>query len=203
VSPLVEVVAGIAVVGYVIGKQLRGEPLRQKRVVLLPVVLTVVGALQLGGGAHPVGPLDLALLVPGAVAAIGIGLGQGWMMQLEPRNGTLWGRMPVRSLWLWLALISSRLLLTGLAVALGASAAAATTTILLMLGLNRLGQAAVIVLRAQAAGIPFTPEEPSREGYAGIVDARGSLDRAEAPDHHRKQPTGDPFRADRRRAVPR
>jgi hypothetical protein len=40
VSEVIRVLAVIAVIGYVIGRQLMGEPLRGKRVVLLPVVLT-------------------------------------------------------------------------------------------------------------------------------------------------------------------
>jgi hypothetical protein len=39
VSEVIRVLAVIAVIGYVIGRQLMGEPLRGKRVVLLPVIL--------------------------------------------------------------------------------------------------------------------------------------------------------------------
>jgi hypothetical protein len=43
VSEVIRVLAVIAVIGYVIGRQLMGEPLRGKRVVLLPVILAVAG----------------------------------------------------------------------------------------------------------------------------------------------------------------
>lgn len=46
-----------------------------------------------------------------------------------------------------------------LAARTGAHVAASTTLLLFTLGLNRLGQAAVIVLRAIRAGIPFAPEK--------------------------------------------
>jgi hypothetical protein len=39
VSEVIRVFAVIAIIGYVIGRQLMGEPLRGKRVVLLPVIL--------------------------------------------------------------------------------------------------------------------------------------------------------------------
>jgi hypothetical protein len=46
-----------------------------------------------------------------------------------------------------------------LAARTGAHVAASTTPLLFTLSLNRLGQAAVIVLRATRAGIPFAPEK--------------------------------------------
>lgn len=46
-----------------------------------------------------------------------------------------------------------------LAARTGAHVAASTTPLLFTLGLNRLGQAAVIVLRAIRAGVPFAPEK--------------------------------------------
>jgi hypothetical protein len=158
VSSAVQVVIVIAVIAYVIGRQLRGEPLRGKRVVLLPVILTGIGLADLGG-AHPARAVDVVLLVLGGLIAAGIGLGQGVLMHLEARDGGLWGRMPLVSLWLWLGLIVSRLLLTGLAHGLHARVAAGGATILLMLGINRLAQAGVIVLRSMATGIPFSPEQ--------------------------------------------
>jgi hypothetical protein len=59
VSEVIRVLAVIAIIGYVIGRQLMGEPLRGKRVALLG------------------------------------------------RNGTLWGQMPMRALWLWALLVGS------------------------------------------------------------------------------------------------
>jgi hypothetical protein len=44
----------------------------------------------------------------------------------------------------------------------GAHLVASTTPLLFTLGLNRLGQAAVIVPRAMLAGIPFAPEKDGR-----------------------------------------
>jgi hypothetical protein len=63
VSEVIRVLAVIAVIGYVIGRQLMGEPLRGKRVVLLPVVLTVAGAADLGTHGRHVKPADVVFLV--------------------------------------------------------------------------------------------------------------------------------------------
>ena len=50
---MLEVLAVIAIVAYVIGRQLLGEALRGKRVIALPAVLAVIGLTRLGGGGHP------------------------------------------------------------------------------------------------------------------------------------------------------
>lgn len=153
------VLATIAIVVYVIGRQLLGEPQRGKRLILLPLVLTIVGAVDLGrGGRHPQ-TVDIVLIVLSAAVAAGIGFRQGAMMRLEHRGGGLWGQMPVKSLWLWGALVASRVIISVVASASGAHVAASTAPILLVLGVNRLAQAASIAPRAIKAGIPFAPEK--------------------------------------------
>jgi hypothetical protein len=169
---VLEVLAVIAIVVYVIGRQLLGESLRGKRVLLLPAILVVVGLTRLGGGGHHVRPVDVACLVASGLIAAAIGAGQGAMMRLENREGGLWGRMPPRSLLLWVALIGSRVAMTVLASALGAHVAASTAPIVLLLGVNRLGQAALITRRALAAGIPFARE---KDGSVFLSDQLAGL----------------------------
>ena len=70
--------------------------------------------------------------------------------------------MPLRGLWLWVGLIAWRVLIMVIAARSGAHVAASTTPLLFTLGLNRLGQAAVIASRAMVAGIPFAPEKDGR-----------------------------------------
>jgi hypothetical protein len=168
---MLEVIAGIAIVGYVIGRQLLGEPLRGKRLIMLPAVLTVLGVVDLAGhGQHP-GSLDIALIAAAAIIAAAIGVRQGLAMHLQARDGVLWGQMPPRSLWLWLALVLSHGLLDLIAVGLGAHVAASSTPILLTLGVNRLAQAMIIAPRALSAGIPFAPEKDGSTFLAGAYAA--------------------------------
>ena len=82
--------------------------------------------------------------------------------------------MPLRGLWLWVALVAWRVLIMVLAARTGAHVAASTTPLLFTLGLNRLGQAAVIVPRAMLAGIPFAPE---KDGSTFLAGAFGGHDR--------------------------
>jgi hypothetical protein len=97
--------------------------------------------------------------VIGAAIAIAVGLGLGAITRLERRDGSLWAQLPTNGLWLWGGLIVSRLAIVGVAHASGAHLAASSSAILLTLGLNRVAQAAVVVPRAIAAGIPFAPEK--------------------------------------------
>ncbi|WP_371619327.1 hypothetical protein [Streptomyces sp. NBC_00454] len=156
---VLEVLLALIVVGYVIKRQLRSSPLRGKRLVVLPVVLTVVGAFSLArNGVHP-SVADLVLLAVGALVSLGLGIGQGWATALEEREGVLWTRMPSRGLWWWAALIVSRIAVVVIAHGLDARLAASTAPLLLMLGVNRVGQALVIAARALAGPVPFAPEK--------------------------------------------
>jgi hypothetical protein len=163
-----DILAVVAIVGYVIGRQLLGEPLKGKRLILLPVILAVIGVTELAGHGHHPDATDIVMIVVGAVMAAGIGAAQGSMMRLESRAGGLWGQMPRRSLWLWLALVISHVVLAVVSAGLGAHVAASTAPLLLTLGVNRLAQAAVIAPRAMAAGIPFASEKDGSTFLAGV-----------------------------------
>lgn len=159
----IEILAVIGIIGYVIFKQARGEPLRGKRAVLLPAVLTAIGFGNLHGaaGTH-LSHADLVCLVVGAAGSAAIGLGFGLAMQLEERGGYLWAQLPLRALLLWGALVAWRVVVMAAAGATHAHVAASSSTLLFSLGVNRLAQALVIVPRAMAMGVPFAPEKDGK-----------------------------------------
>jgi hypothetical protein len=159
------------VIGVVIAGQLKGMALRARRVVLLPAVLMVLGLVSLAGS-HDVRPDDVLCILASTVMAAAIGFGQGAVMHLEARDGALWGRLPPRGLWLWAVLVVSRVVVTVVAVALGAKAASSTDSIILVLGVNRLAQAAVIAARAIAAGVPFAPEHDGKTLFPNVLGQR-------------------------------
>jgi hypothetical protein len=142
-------------------------------VVLLPAVLTVVGVGGLRGGGLPMPPVDVACIAISCAAAIVIGLAFGAIMHLESRDGVLWAKMPVKGLWLWVALAASRGVMYVVATGLHAHAAQAGAPILLTLGLNRLAQAAVVVPRALSAGVPFAPEKDGKAFMGGVMGGSG------------------------------
>ncbi|WP_329462249.1 hypothetical protein [Streptomyces sp. NBC_01431] len=154
------ILVAIVIVVAVIARQLRGEALTGRRLMVLPVVLTVIG-LALLRHEHPTST-DVTCLVAGGLLAAGIGAGQGAMTRLEPRGGVTWARMPAAGLWLWALLVVTRLGLTAIAHTLDAKVAASSATIFLALGINRLGQAAVLVPRLLSSGMEFAPERDGR-----------------------------------------
>ena len=135
-------------------------------------MLTLIGLLDVTGTKLHVRPVDVACLVVGGLVAAGIGLAQGAVLRLESRDGHLWGQLPVKGLWLWALLVSSRIVMTLVAHGLDARVAESTSTILLMLGISRLGQAAVVMTRAMAAGIPFAPEKDGATFLAALTGPR-------------------------------
>ena len=166
-----EIVVAIGIIGFVSYQQVAGGAVQGRRLIVLPAVLTVVGFLDLDHAKH-LHSADILWLTVGAIGSVLIGLAFGAMTRLESRNGALWAQLPLRGLWLWAALIGWRVLIAVIAAKSGAHVAASTTPLLFTLGLNRLGQAAVIAVRAMAAGIPFAPEKDGRTFLSG-----GSHDR--------------------------
>lgn len=176
-----EILAVIGIIGFVIFRQIQGEPLRGKRTVVLPAILTVIGFSDLHGNGGHLQPADVTCLVIGALGSALIGAGFGVMMRLEARNGYLWAQLPVRGLWLWGALIAWRVAAMALAGALHAHVAASSSTLLLSLGVNRLAQAAVIMLRALAAGVPFAPEKDGASFMASAFERNDTGARGQVP----------------------
>jgi hypothetical protein len=180
-NSVLEILLALAVAGYVIFRQVQGEALRGKRVVVLPLILAVIGVVTLTkNGVHPTGT-DIACIAVGAAIALVIGAGQGWSMVLESRAGALWGRMPLRGLWWWAALIVSRVAMMVIAHGLDAKVAASTAPILLILGINRVGQALVIAPRAMARSIPFAPEKDGSTFMSGSSPLGARLGRLAPP----------------------
>ena len=164
-----EILAIIGIIGFVIYQQIAGQKVQGKRLVVLPAVLTIIGFADLHGARH-LHPADYVWLTVGAIGSLLIGLALGAITRLGSRDGVLWAKMPLRGLWLWAALIAWRVLIMVIAARTGAHVAASTTPLLFTLGLNRLGQAAVIAPRAMLAGIPFAPEKDGRTFLSGGFD---------------------------------
>jgi hypothetical protein len=172
----IEILAVIGIIGYVIYCQVQGQPLRGRRTVLLPAILTVIGFVNLrSGGAHLSGA-DITSLVVGAAGSAVIGLAFGAVMRLESRGGYLWAQLPLRGLWLWAALVAWRVVVILLASGLHANVAASSATLLFTLGINRLAQAAVIVMRGARMGVPFAPEKNGKVFLSDSMSQRFSLD---------------------------
>jgi hypothetical protein len=171
-----EILAVIGIIGFVIYQQVAGQKIQGRRLIVLPAVLTIVGFLGLHGAGH-LKTADYVWLTVGAIGSLLIGLAFGAITRLGSRDGVLWAKLPLRGLWLWAALIAWRALIMVFAARTGAHVAASTTPLLFTLGLNRLGQNAVIASRAMLAGIPFAPEKDGSTFLPGAFNG-ASRDRS-------------------------
>lgn len=156
---LLTVLAAVGIIVYTVGRQVLGSAVTGKRLVVLPLVLSGIGVLELSGSKAHVDAIGLGLLALSAAIAIGIGISLGLMTRLEQRDGHLWAQLPNQGLWLWGGLVLSRIIISGIGDAAGSHIVSGSSAILLILGLNRAAQALAIVPRAIAAGIPFAPEK--------------------------------------------
>jgi hypothetical protein len=167
-----EILAVIGIIGFVIYQQVAGQKIQGKRLIVLPAVLTIIGFASLHGARH-LRPADYLWLTVGAIGSLLIGLAFGAITKIGSRDGVLWAQLPLRGVWLWVALIAWRVVIMVIAGRAGAHVAASTTPLLFTLGLNRLGQAAVIASRAMLAGIPFAPEKDGRTFMSGVFNGAG------------------------------
>jgi hypothetical protein len=158
-SPLTILLA-IAAVGYMLWSRMKGQPLRAKRLLVLPVVLTVIGATDLSGSSAPhLTPKDIGFLVASVVVSAVLGAARGATVELYPQRGELWQRYRPSTIGLWVVLIVTKVVLVAVAGAAHASAGGGTNTLLVSLGASLAAEAAIVGPRALSTGLPFAAEK--------------------------------------------
>jgi hypothetical protein len=115
---LLTVLITAAVIVFVLIRRFAGEPLEGRRLVILPLAVTVIGATQLGD-LH-FSPLDVAVLAVEGLAAAALGAVRGTTVQVYSRDGHLWYRYRPLTIAVWIASILLRVLQTAAGHALGA-----------------------------------------------------------------------------------
>jgi hypothetical protein len=150
---VVLVVLVLAVVGYVLASRITGQPVNTRRLLVLPGVLTAMGALQLSGAVSGgVRPQDLGLLAVGLATAAGLGAARGGTVTVAVRDGRPWLQYRAVTLGLWAATVAVRIGLTVLAHAAGATVAGSGPALLLSAGATLLAEGAVVAHRASTGG---------------------------------------------------
>ena len=158
------VLGGLAVIAFFVVRQRRSDRFEQ-RSLLFPIGLGIYGALLLNGTSRhdPVTFASAALLCVSAVASIAFGVIRGRTIELFLREGELWER----ATWTtiaggWGGLLVTRVVLIGLASAIGAQLAASPTSIPLMLAVTLAAQMLVVGQRARATGATIAPPRRGR-----------------------------------------
>jgi hypothetical protein len=163
-SPLTILLA-IAAVGYMLWSRMKGQPLRAKRLLVLPVVLTVIGVTDLSGSSAPhLTPKDIGFLVASVAVGVVLGAARGATIELYPNHGELWQRYRPSTVGLWVTLIVTRVVVVAVAGAAHASAGGGTNTLLVSLGASLAAEAAIVGPRALSTGLPFAVETKGSDG---------------------------------------
>ncbi|MEV4760750.1 hypothetical protein AB0J86_37390 [Micromonospora sp. NPDC049559] len=150
----IQILLVVALIGWTIARRMLGQPLRQRRLVLVPLIFLAWGGYLLTL-ARPTGA-GLGLLAAELAVALGVGLLRGATIHVYVRDGHLWMRYRWSTLGLWLASAFVRLGFVAWASTLG-TGLASTPSLLLGLGATFLGEGLVVASRAGALGAPFAP----------------------------------------------
>jgi len=165
------IVVAAAILIFVIGRRLVGEPLKVARVTVFPLVIAAIGLYQISQVVN-LSTTDLGLIGLEAVVAVVLGVVRGSTIKVFVRDGHLWQKYSWATVGLWLGSILVRFGMTSGAVLLGADKTVMQTAVLLTLGLTFAGEGAVIALRGRALGAPYAPRDSRRDSRLGSRRAR-------------------------------
>ena len=167
VKDAIYVLGGIAVVVFFIVRQRRSDRFSE-RSLLFPIGLGIYGVVLLTDTSQHLA-LSIAsavLLVLSALASIGFGVIRGRTIELFERSGELWERASWTTIGVgWGGLLATRVVLIGVAAAIGAKVAASPTSIPLMLAITLGAQMIVVRERARATGVPIAPSRRPRRRF--------------------------------------
>ncbi len=147
---VLDVLVYVALIGWVLARRVRGQPLRAPRqLFVLPVVLIVLGYGDVTRGVTK--PVDVTVAAIGAIVSLALGLLRGRADTLSVREGVAFMQWSGRSLALFGITIATKLVLDLAGIAAGGTAAAAGKSLVLTFGLTLLGEAVVLWLRSGGA----------------------------------------------------
>jgi hypothetical protein len=141
----------VALVAFVLYRQLQTRQISAERAYTLPAVMVVIGVVQ-GGIYDKVHPaVSVAILIAGVVSALGLGAVRATTMKVwRDERGAMWRRGTPLTLGAWVLSVAVRVGLIGIGYWAGMKTE--TGGLLLFLGLTLLAQNAVVAWRAQRLG---------------------------------------------------
>ena len=151
VTLLTNAVFGLAVIAFLVSRQLRWSAFEPAKALKLPLILAVVGFWLLRSEVSTISTVDITfLLIELAISlAVGAGMGRLTSFRTDPaRPHELQARTGGAGVALWVVLIALRVGLDLLGSALGAQVVTATGVILILLAATRASSALVARTRA-------------------------------------------------------
>jgi hypothetical protein len=152
-----QVIIGIAVLGWILYNQLRVRPFSPRRL-RIAGILGVVGLVEVvsTAGAHPVSVVGWTLLVTGLVVGAALGLLRAATVRLWVRDGVVYTQGHAMTAALWIVGIGIHLGLDVLAGAIAPSANAVNSSSVLLFIAVSLGVQGLMTLR-RARSLPGAP----------------------------------------------
>jgi hypothetical protein len=147
----VEIVLIVAAVGYLLVRRVLGEPAQAKRMLVLPIVLSLIGLSDVSG---QVGTPQSLLFLAGTVAmSVVLGALRGASVRISQRDGLAFIRYTWVTITLWVVNLAVKF---GANLILGAfdpkDAGAVGNSLLLTIGLGILAEGLVALYRALRGG---------------------------------------------------
>lgn len=139
----------------VIYTQMRGTLLNRKSLVTLPLILTVLGAVQAVQALPGASAGEFALFAADIVALAGIGVLRSTSTTLSERDGTTFQKGSMLTVGLWVLTVAVRVGFIAAGTALGVAGPLTTGSIMLTVGVSIGVQNAVTYLRIQQRRLPL------------------------------------------------
>ncbi len=139
----------------VIYSQMRGTLLTRRGLLLLPLILTVIGAVGAVEALPGASAGELALFAVDVIVLGAIGVLRSTSTTLSERDGTTFQKGSLLTIGLWVLTVAVRVGFIALATALGVAGPLATGSIMLTVGVSIGVQNQVTFLRIQQRGLPL------------------------------------------------
>ena len=155
------VILGVALVLFIIYRQLMRRPVEDRQLVVVPLVLAGLGLYNLDK--QPPGmSAAVTALVASLVIAVVLGLARGRSMRVWQEAGSVLRQGAPITVVLWIIAIVLRIGIGAIAHRAGVAQSVTFGELPLFLGVTLAAQNVVIWMRAQAIGVPpYTPSPTS------------------------------------------
>jgi len=147
-NQLPSIVIALAVIAWVVSRQFRTQPVNERKMYVLPLILAAAGISQAGLIDPRHQALSVGLLAVESVVALGLGLLRAATVRIwRDESGMLWRSGTWLTAGAWLLSVAARIALMGAGYMLGVKSGSGG--VLLFLGISLLAQNAIVAWRAR------------------------------------------------------